>query len=696
MADKDKTREELLKELQELKQENISLKSSHDRNILERKLAEEEFEESEERFLQIAEYSPDMIYRMSLPDGNYEYVSRASTAIFGYTPDDFRNSPILIREAIHPDWQEYFKEQWEMLLAGKMSPIYQYQIVHGKTGKVHWIRQSNTLIRNHAGQPIAIEGSVTDITELKQVEQALQEAKETAEMYLNISADLIFTLDTKGMISLMNETGARLLGYNQGELNGKNWFDTCLPKEIRSEIWAVFQKLMNGDIANVTTYENTVITKSGEVRMLLWHNSLLRDNNGEINGLLSSAQDITESKQGEKALRESEGNLKNTFNLSPSIIAKANLNTGFYIEANQAVTRILGYSIEEFTSKPYTDLVHPDDIPKTTGKVSEQTKGNEVFTFENRFLCKDGSYKWLSWNATSADSEGIALGVASDITDRKKAEVQLKTKIEEINIAKEKAEENEKLLNETGKIGKVGGWGFNIDTLKQRWTEETYLIHEVDFNYDPNVENGINFYTPTSQPIIDNAVKRAIEFGEEFNLDLEIITAKNNLRNVNAVGKPDLENRRVYGFIQDITVRKQADKKVRESDKFLKEIIESMSDGFSILDEIGIHINVNPAFCKMTGFTKEELIGTCPPHPYWPKEEYKNIELAFEKTTHGNFEKFELVFKKKNGVRFPVLVNPSQIKDEKGNVKSNFATVIDITESRQKKNFDRVKRNSMA
>ncbi len=109
---------------------------------------------------------------------------------------------------------------------------------------------------------------------------------------------------------------------------------------------------------------------------------------GKVVSISGSFQDITSRKIAEE-------NLKNTFNLSPSIITKANLNTGFYVEANQAVTRILGYSVEEFTSKPYTDLVHPDDIQRTAGKVSEQSKGNDVFTFENRFLCKDVSFKWL-------------------------------------------------------------------------------------------------------------------------------------------------------------------------------------------------------------------------------------------------------------------------------------------------------------
>ncbi len=110
--------------------------------------------------------------------------------------------------------------------------------------------------------------------------------------------------------------------------------------------------------------------------------------------------------------------------------------------------------------------------------------------------------------------------------------------------------------------------------------------------------------------------------------------------------------------------------KLEESENISKLIIESMQDGILILDENGVHLVVNPAFCKMTGLAKEELIGVGPPHPYWPEEEYENIERAFEKTSQGIFKSSELVFKNKCGKRFPVLVNHAQVPDDQGNVVS--------------------------
>ena len=129
--------------------------------------------------------------------------------------------------------------------------------------------------------------------------------------------------------------------------------------------------------------------------------------------------------------------------------------------------------------------------------------------------------------------------------------------------------------------------------------------------------------------------------------------------------------------------RKKAEETLRRSKEFAENLIASMRGGFSILDRQGVHLNVNTALCHMTGFTREELIGAGPPHPYWPKEEYENIEKAIQKTLGGEFEDFELIFKRKNDERFPVIVTPSWITDEEGNVISYFATVKDITERKK-------------
>jgi PAS domain S-box-containing protein len=149
-------------------------------DITKRVQAEEALRESEERFRRLAENARDVIYRMSLPDGKYEYVSPAALSVFGYSPAECHDTPILIKQAIHPDWHKYFEEQWANLIKGEMPPTYEYQFIH-KSGEVRWLNQRNILVRDDAGNPIAIEGIVTDITERKQAEEAIRKLNQELE-----------------------------------------------------------------------------------------------------------------------------------------------------------------------------------------------------------------------------------------------------------------------------------------------------------------------------------------------------------------------------------------------------------------------------------------------------------------------------------------------------------------------------------
>lgn len=106
------------------------------------------------------------------------------------------------------------------------------------------------------------------------------------------NGDMKFRLEEKGEITLMNKKGWETLGYNEGELNGRNWFDTCLPVRLRKEVKEVFSQLMSGDIEPFEHYDNPVLKKSGEERIIHWHNTVLRDGAGKITGALSSGEDI--------------------------------------------------------------------------------------------------------------------------------------------------------------------------------------------------------------------------------------------------------------------------------------------------------------------------------------------------------------------------------------------------------------------
>jgi len=146
------------------------------RRALEKRDAGDALRESEERFRGLVERLGEALYRMSLPDGAYEYFSPAARDVFGYSSEDFLNDPVLIERIIHPDSADYFREKWADLIDGRVSSTYEYKIVDPE-GNERWIVQSNTGIFDSQGNINAIEGICRNVTERKRMEAELHRAQ---------------------------------------------------------------------------------------------------------------------------------------------------------------------------------------------------------------------------------------------------------------------------------------------------------------------------------------------------------------------------------------------------------------------------------------------------------------------------------------------------------------------------------------
>jgi PAS domain S-box-containing protein len=145
-----------------------------------------------------------------------------------------------------------------------------------------------------------------NITERKRANELIGQERDRAQSYLDVADVILLALDLQGRITLINRKGCAVLGWQERELLGRDWIETCLPALIRDQLRTCFRNLLAGDF---TYIENPVLTRSGEERMIAWRNSLLRDGDGAVIGTLSSGEDVTERKQAESALRHLSGRL---------------------------------------------------------------------------------------------------------------------------------------------------------------------------------------------------------------------------------------------------------------------------------------------------------------------------------------------------------------------------------------------------
>ena len=246
----------------------------------------------------LIENSRDMVYRMSLPDGIYEYVSPSSAEVFGYTPSEFYDAPLLIRGVIHPDWREYLESQWTLLLRGTVPQTYEYQIIH-KSGDMRWINQRNSVLRNQDGTPFAIQGIVTDITARKKTEEALRLSEERLRLVNNSSIDSIYSYDVHSRFTTANDALCRVLGRTQEDIIGKSHADLGFSEENVRE-WAELHRQVIEHDESVRA-ETSAPASDGKIHAYEVILNPIHDGIGNIVGISGITRDITDRKQLEEA-----------------------------------------------------------------------------------------------------------------------------------------------------------------------------------------------------------------------------------------------------------------------------------------------------------------------------------------------------------------------------------------------------------
>jgi len=267
--------------------------------------------------------------------------------------------------------------------------------------------------------------AIEDVTERKRVECTLAALLEAAP-------DSVVVTDNKGYIVRINAQTEKLFGYSRDELIGQR-VETLIPERLRERHLAHWERYSASPYVRPMADAPALFARRKDGTEFLVEISLGPVDTPSGALVMAAVRDITARKQ----LEEERDRF---FTLSRDMICIAGFD-GYFKRLNPAWEKTLGFTTEELLAVPYLQFVHPDDCEATAAEAAKLATGLETISFENRYRCKDGSYKWLLWGCTPSLDHHLVYAAAHDITERKRTE-------EALLRAKEEAERASKFKDQ--------------------------------------------------------------------------------------------------------------------------------------------------------------------------------------------------------------------------------------------------------
>ncbi len=391
--------------------------------------------------------------------------------------------------------------------------------------------------------------------QLAQTNEALRNSEKWLSTTLGSIGDAVIATDQGGAVTFINPVAQSLTGWTQEEARGKplvlvfNAVSQATGQPVENPVEKVFRA---GKVVGLA--DHTVLISRDRRKIDIEDSAApIVTSEGERIGVVLVFRNVTESKR----IQEERDRF---FNLSLDMICIAGFD-GYFKQLNPAWEKMLGFTVEELMARPYLDFIHPDDHERTAAEAQRQASGKNAISFENRYLCKDGSYKWLLWNATPLPARQLIFAVAHDITERKHLEETLR--------------ESEQRLTLASTSGEVGVWDLNL-TTDQAWRS---VQHDRIFGYESllpswSYEVFAGHVVPEDRELVKQRFEEAFQTGR-LELECRIIRVDQVARWISAKGEAFRNEQgqpiRMMGVVTDITERKRVEEQIRQLNAELEE-----------------------------------------------------------------------------------------------------------------------------
>jgi PAS domain S-box-containing protein len=482
----------------------------------------------------------------------------------------------------------------------------------------------------------------------QQTEHSLQIEKETARRYLDVAGVMLLIIGADQNVTLINRKGSELLGCAEEEIIGRNWFDNFVPPLQRESLRLAFQNLMSGQENLPEYFQNPVLTRGGEERLIAWHNTILRDETGKITATLSSGEDITLQQRAEEQLRQREEQLRLTLEHAPIGILTADLD-GRLLSVNPTLCDILGYTADELSRLSIDDITRPDDRESTQQQWHALLDGAiGRCDLDKHYLRKDGVV--ISVRARAGlvrNARGQPLMVVAeieDITQRERAEKLFR-------LVVESTPNGILMVDFEGRIALV-----NAQLEKYFGYERTELIGKpVEMLIPERLRSGHADYR---KRFLQERQARAMGLGRNlFGL------RKDGSEFPVEIGLSPVETdhqTHILASVVDISERVQFDVALQRMRSYLKNIIDSMPSVLVGVDAEGRVTEWNQSAEQATGVPTARAIGQ-PFGTLFPDLELQVENLQEAMRTHGqtSTKRLSLITNREGGKRYAdVMVYP--------------------------------------
>ena len=638
-------------------------------NITERKNAEEALRKSEERYRTILENIEDSYYEVDLA-GNFTFFNDSTCLLYGYSKEELmgmNNRQYADEENAKKLYQAFNR----VYRTGEPTKGFDWEIIR-KDGTKRYIEASVSLMKNKLGQPVGFRGIVRDITSRKRTEEALRESEERYRTILENIEDGYYEVDLPGNFTFYNDSLCRMLGYSKDEMIGMG-NQRYTDEENRKKLFQAFNRVyrtgepVRGFDWEVFRKEGTKIY--GEVSV-----SLIRDSNGKPIGFRGIARDITERKRTEEALRTEKQRFQTLSEQAPFGLAVIHKD-GTYEYINPKFKELFGYDLSDIPDgrtwfrKAYPDPAYRHRAISDWMNDLESSMAGEIRPRVFTVNCEDGTEKTINFTPVQLET-GEQLMACEDITERKRAEEEIKHALSLLNATLESTADGILVVDREGKIE-----SFNRKFV-QMWRIPESIIASQDDNQAlafvlDQLKDPESFFVKVrelyNQPAAESFDLLEFKDGRVFE----------RYSQPQWIGKESVG--RVWSF-RDVSEGKRAEEALRKSELRFQELFNDAPVGYHEVNLEGNVIQVNRTELKMLGYDFEEMLS----QPIWKfLDEEDKVRQAFLDKIGSIMppgRAFERTYRRKDGTRLSVLSEDRILMDSDGKVIGMRSTIQDITE----------------